>query len=46
MSWYKAYKDQWKEIIEIVAAEEHRTTLAVAYYLIKIPVLSTKDNEK
>lgn len=26
MSWYRDYKEQWKEIIETVAAEEHRTT--------------------
>ena len=26
MSWYKGYGAQWKEIIETVAAEEHRTT--------------------
>ncbi len=25
MSWYSEYKKQWKEIIETVAAEEHRT---------------------
>ncbi len=25
MSWYKEYKNQWKEIIETVASEEHRT---------------------
>lgn len=29
MSWYKEYKSQWKEIIEAVAAEEHRTTQMV-----------------
>ncbi len=29
MSWYKEYKDAWKEIIETVAAEEHRTTQMV-----------------
>lgn len=29
MSWYKEYKDQWKEIIETVAAEERRTTQMV-----------------
>lgn len=29
MSWYREYKDQWKEIIETVAAEEHRTTQIV-----------------
>ena len=23
MSWYRDYKEQWKEIIETVAAEEH-----------------------
>ncbi len=29
MSWYKENKDAWKEIIEAVAAEEHRTTQMV-----------------
>ena len=29
MSWYKDNKDAWKEIIETVAAEEHRTTQMV-----------------
>lgn len=29
MSWYRDYKEQWKEIIETVAAEEHRTTQMV-----------------
>lgn len=29
MSWYKEHRDQWKEIIETVAAEEHRTTQMV-----------------
>lgn len=29
MSWYREYKEQWKEIIETVAAEEHRTTQMV-----------------
>lgn len=29
MSWYDEYKDQWREIIETVAAEEHRTTQMV-----------------
>ena len=29
MSWYKEYKNQWKEIIETVAAEERRTTQMV-----------------
>ena len=29
MSWYKEYKEQWKEIIETVASEEHRTTQMV-----------------
>ncbi len=29
MSWYKDYKEQWKEIIETVAAEEHRATQMV-----------------
>ncbi len=26
MNWYKDDKDAWREIIETVAAEEHRTT--------------------
>lgn len=26
MSWYKEYKEEWAEIIETVAAEEHRQT--------------------
>ena len=25
MNWYRNYKEQWEEIIETVAAEEHRT---------------------
>ena len=29
MNWYKEYKDEWKEIIETVATEEHRTTQMV-----------------
>ena len=29
MSWYDEYKDQWREIIETVAAEERRTTQMV-----------------
>lgn len=29
MSWYKDDKDAWKEIVETVAAEEHRTTQMV-----------------
>ena len=29
MSWYKDNKDVWREIIETVAAEEHRTTQMV-----------------
>ncbi|MCR5419888.1 MAG: nucleotidyl transferase AbiEii/AbiGii toxin family protein [Lachnospiraceae bacterium] len=29
MSWYRDYKEQWKEIIETVAAEEHHTTQMV-----------------
>ena len=24
MNWYRNYKDQWQEIIETVATEEHR----------------------
>ena len=39
MSWYKEYKDQWKEIIEIVAAEEHRTTLMIEKDTIQSMVL-------
>lgn len=29
MNWYKDNKDAWKEIIETVAAEEHRSTQMV-----------------
>lgn len=29
MNWYKDHRDEWKEIIETVAAEEHRTTQMV-----------------
>ena len=29
MNWYKSDADTWKEIIETVAAEEHRTTQMV-----------------
>ena len=29
MNWYKDYKNEWKEIIETVALEEHRTTQMV-----------------
>ncbi|MBR0396870.1 MAG: nucleotidyl transferase AbiEii/AbiGii toxin family protein [Eubacterium sp.] len=29
MNWYKEHGDEWKEIIETVAAEEHRTTQMV-----------------
>lgn len=29
MNWYKENKDTWKEVIETVAAEEHRTTQMV-----------------
>ncbi|MBQ9608328.1 MAG: nucleotidyl transferase AbiEii/AbiGii toxin family protein [Lachnospiraceae bacterium] len=29
MSWYKDNKDVWKEIIETVAAEKHKTTQMV-----------------
>ncbi len=36
MSWYKEYKYQWKEIIETVAAEVHRTTQMVESGLIKV----------
>lgn len=29
MNWYKSDADTWKEIIETVAAEEHRSTQMV-----------------
>ena len=29
MSWYDEYKEQWREIIQTVASEEHRTTQMV-----------------
>ncbi|WP_027215629.1 nucleotidyl transferase AbiEii/AbiGii toxin family protein [Butyrivibrio fibrisolvens] len=40
MSWYREYKDQWKEIIETVAAEEHRTTQMVEKDTIQSMILS------
>ncbi len=39
MSWYIEYKDQWKEIIETVAAEEHRTTQMVEKDIIQSMIL-------
>lgn len=29
MSWYENYKDEWKQIIETVAIEKHRTVQMV-----------------
>ena len=40
MSWYRDYKEQWKEIIETVAAEEHRTTQIVEKDTIQSMILS------
>ena len=40
MSWYRDYKEQWKEIIEMVAAEEHRTTQMVEKDTIQSMILS------
>ena len=40
MSWYRDYKEQWKEIIETVAAEEHRTTQMVEKDTIQSMILS------
>ncbi len=40
MSWYSDYKEQWKEIIETVAAEEHRTTQMVEKDTIQSVILS------
>ena len=39
MSWYSEYRDQWKEIIETIAAEEHRTTQMVEKDTIQSMVL-------
>ena len=39
MSWYRDYKEQWKEIIETVAAEEHRTTQMVEKNTIQSMIL-------
>ena len=39
MSWYKEYKDRWKEIIETVASEEHRATQMVEKDTIQSMVL-------
>ncbi len=40
MRWYKDNKAQWKEIIETVAAEEHRTTQMVEKDTIQSMILS------
>lgn len=40
MSWYKDYKNQWKEIIETIAAEKHRTTQMVEKDTIQSMILS------
>ena len=40
MSWHREYKEQWKEIIETVAAEEHRTTQMVEKDTIQSMILS------
>jgi predicted nucleotidyltransferase component of viral defense system len=40
VSWYREYKEQWKEIIETVAAEEHRTTQMVEKDTIQSMILS------
>lgn len=40
MNWYKEYKNQWKEIIETVAAEKHRTTQMVEKDTIQSMILS------
>ncbi len=40
MNWYKDYRSQWKEIIETVAAEEHRTTQMVEKDTIQSMILS------
>ncbi len=40
MSWYRDYKEQWKEIIETVAAEEHHTTQMVEEDTIQSMILS------
>jgi len=40
VSWYRDYKEQWKEIIETVAAEEHRTTQMVEKDTIQSMILS------
>ena len=40
MSWYRDYKEQWKEIIETVAAEEHRMTQMVEKDTIQSMILS------
>ncbi|MDD7702609.1 MAG: nucleotidyl transferase AbiEii/AbiGii toxin family protein [Lachnospiraceae bacterium] len=40
MSWHREYKEQWKEIIETVATEEHRTTQMVEKDTIQSMILS------
>ena len=39
MSWYKEYKNQWKEIIETIASEEHRTTQMIEKDIIQSMIL-------
>ena len=46
MSWYKEYKDQWKEIIETVAAEEHRMTQMVEKDTIQSMILLGLSNSE
>ena len=45
MSWYKEYKEEWTEIIETVAAEEHRQTQMIEKDTIWI-FLNIKNNRK
>ena len=33
MSWYKEYKEEWTEIIETVAAEEHRQAQMIGSFV-------------
>ncbi len=46
MSWYKGYKEQWREIIETVAAEERRTTQMVEKDTIQSMILLSLANSE
>lgn len=46
MSWFKEYKEEWKSIIETVAAEEHRTTQMIEKDTIQSLILLELSNSE